>query len=702
MNAYYKIYLESIFDLVDSMIIKFDAVADAMNLPLKEVGREIPLDQTKWRYYQHLAGDYHFLDTEMTVTSLDDSSVIVFSKETLKIHKKTRNVYLNNPSYVKTLIDRYPMQSNLVRGILYPIDYSVSINADDGDVLYYTPKYIESQEVHLLYQIQDWIKSYLYRYMMESYTITNELFVAAIIGQIYTYLPVKILNFRNQVLKTAETHSFHIRRYLASHQGLDQYVQYMTKAQQPYLYRNILYIERHTGMQSTFNDLVEHLMTARNLPVYDYTLRQQRLDVDNGELSPEPMFIRTPLNIDTNIASRTVDAYTIDTVVTKETDQAVDNPTYLDEYITETTSLMKNNYISNVPTKIMEAAAIDPEDLNANKLIDTIVPLWAYLACKGVYTSATAVINPINGETWKLTPKELFVLYTYAYMYGYHQQTLIHLPVFKAIDLPKMRFINESEYRQLLPTDTFNRWDDGINFFQNTYYEIYSSITDADDFMDLSVEILKRKRVRRQYTYQPMRLVDRNAREQLYHYSYADIVVDLSLPQATTYTQFFEYLGFDVSLMSYDDWKDLALTVLNAATAYDASTIIGVREIQTAMVRLFKQLSSYTIQIVEDIVSEDTLVSRPTFTITDQTIEEIEAHGDVFLNPVTFTNRIETLEGSTEAEIKPIVPYDILEDIDRTYTVNQYVHAEVDQSTYFDAVVNIPIVSVVSAVLITD
>ena len=287
-------------------------------------------------------------------------------------------------------------------------------------------------------------------------------------------------------------------------------------------------------------------------------------------------------------------------------------------------------------------------------------------------------------------------------MYGYHRQTLIHLPVFKAIDLPKMRFINESEYRQLLPTDTFNRWDDDINFFQNTYYEIYSSITDADDFMDLSVEILKRKRVRRQYTYQPMRLVDRNAREQLYHYSYADIVVDLSLPQATTYTQFFEYLGFDVSLMSYDDWKDLALTVLNAATAYDASTIIGVREIQTAMVRLFKQLSSYTIQIVEDIVSEDTLVPRPTFTITDQTIEEIEAHGDVFLNPVTFTNRIETLEGSTEAEIKPIVPYDILEDIDRTYTVNQYVHAEVDQSTYFDAVVNIPIVSVVSAVLITD
>ena len=701
MNAYYKIYLESIFDLVDSMIIKFDAVANAMNKPLKEVGREVPLDKTKWRYYQHLAGDYHFLDTEMTITSLDDSTVIVFSKESLKIHKKTRNVYLNKPAYVKAVIERYPMQSNLIRGIMHPVDYSQAINADDGDVLYYTPKYIETQEVHLLYQIQDWIKSYLYRYMMEAYAISDELFVAAIVGQIYTYLPLKILNFRNQVLKSAEAHSFHIRQYLASHQGLDQYVQYMTKEQQLYLYRNILYIERHTGMQSTFNDLVEYLMTARNLPVYDYTLRQQKLDVDNGALSPEPKFIRTPLNIDTNIASRTVDSYTISDVVVKEIDQAVDNETYVDEYVQTTTDLMKNNYISNVPTKILEAAAIDPEDLNANKLLDTLVPLWAYLAYKDLYVSPLAVINPVNGETWKLTPKELFVMYVYAYMLGYHNQKLTTVPIFKALDIPKLRFINESEYRQLLPKDNFNRWDDDINFFQDTYYQLYTAVTDADDFMDLSVEILKRKRVRRQFAFQPMRLIDREAREQMYRYSYADMVIDLRLPHAKTYDEFFKYLGFDISLMSGDDWKDLSLTVLNVATTYDASTIIGVREIQTAMVRLFKQLSSYTIQVVEDIVSEDTLVARPTFTITDQTIEEIEAHGDAFINPVTFTQQIETLDGSTDVQITPIVPIEIVEDIDKTYTVNQYVHADVAQTSHFYATVNIPIVSIAKAELIT-
>ena len=685
MNAFFKIYFEETVALCRSMVIKFDATADAMNRPLSELGVEIPADKTQWRYYKHLAGDYHALDTQMTIKSLDDSSVIVFNKENLEIHKKTKTVYLNNVAFVDALEKLYPMQTILVRGILRPLSYTTTTNAADGTILYYDPKYLENQELSVILEAQRWIQSYLYRYMMESFTLTDELYTPAVLGQIYTNLPIKILGIRYNLVKTAEAHSFHIRRYLASHNRLDEFVDYMTLEQQLYLYRNILYIQRHTGMSATFGDLIEHLMSLRNLPVYDYTLRQQKIDLENNILTPLPMFIRTPINLDTTVGSRTVDEWPVADVLYKETNQAVDNPTYVDNYIKNTNELVGNSQISNLPTKLIHAAAIDPEDLAAVKLIDVLIDHWALLACNGKYIVEGSVMNPITGDTWKFTATELLLFYIYAYMYGYHGIRLTDFPQFKAQDTAKLRWIPKEEYLKVVPYNDYQYWDRPIGFFQETYYEIYNNINTADDLMSVCAELLNKKRLRHQYVFQPHRSWQRAGLESLYNYSYQDVIVAPKIKNVVDYADWFRALNFDYEMLTMDEYQELALELLDVATSYDAKNMIGLKEIQAAMVRLFKRLSSYTIQFIEEVISDDNVITDPFIATLDTTMESLESKRYISEPELTAISTNFYEHAPVNDNRNAITVTDMVPVYDNTYDINQTVNVEVGTVTRYSA-----------------
>lgn len=623
MNAYYKIYLEGTIALAKSMIIKSEVAARLKNKEEEGLGYSISTDQRQWRYYKNLNGDYHHLDEPMKVISLDVvGSVpqwITFDKETLKIHKKTFNVYLNTPSYAAKLKQRYPTQTVLIDGILRPIPYEVSIPAKDCTILYYDPKYVEKQEYLLIPETEKWIRGFMYRYMMESYLQTNDLFAMDMFGKMFAMLPKKIMGIRAALTKTAQTHSFHIRMYLASHNRLDEFMPYFTYEQLRYFYMNIAYLERHTGMQSNFDALIHNLMTVRRLPVYDYTLQQQALRVDEGELNPDAVFVRRPINLNTMVLSRGVDEAPISEIVYKEVPDAKHNTDYVGDYLHKTEELMGINQISKLPTKILEASAIDPEDVAIVKQLDMLVNHWAYLATTGNYRATVEVLNPISGDLMKLTMKELFTLYVYAFYAGHYGHELKGIPEYLAIDLTKMRWIDYSEYARVVPADKWNKWDPDIDFFQRTYKDQPATITSADEFVDFCNELIELKRRRHMYVYQPQRFEQKAVRESLYNYSHTDIKCDLKTPQYKTYDEFFTYLGFDRTLMYAESWTDLALTCLDLATLFSSRNAMSLREIQAAMVRVFKRLSSYTVQLVEEIVSSDTIVTNNMMVITNET-----------------------------------------------------------------------------------
>lgn len=649
-----------------------------MNRELLDSGIEVGENRREWRYYQHLSGQYHFFDQPMIITSLDTGEDVTFSRETLKLHKKTRSVYLYDRTYTDRLIEQYPSQSNLIKGILHPVDIDRAINSDDGTVLWHDTNKVEVQEQSLISELEDWIRGYLYKYLMESFVETDELFVPTLLAQMYVFLPVQLLDLRELKIKSSQTHSFHIITYLASHQRLEEFVPYLNLSQMLFLYRNILYIERHTGMQDTFDLLVENILTARYLPLYDYTLRQRDMAVGEGEITPKPVFVKNQLNLQTGLTARDLSEWEVEDVLYKENDLARDNPRFLDDYIKETKELGSLSGASNLPTKVLEVSAIDPENIDPIKLIDILINEWLHMAAKGLYDAQLDIINPLNGDSIRLDTREMFILFTYAHARGFHGLEMKDIPEFLAYNVMRKRWISDAEYLAIIEYDMFSGWDDELEFFAKTHYEIYDDLATPEDFMMECQEILKRRRVRHQYVYQPHRWNEQASRRAMYDYNYVDRVCDLRTPQLQTYDDFFQYIALDTEKVSAEAWQDLAMEALNAATNFSKLNLISLREIQAAMVRLFSRLSSYTIQFIQEIVGGELIVAPPRGSMPGHVEGDEESDASVVGGSSTILEAEQNIRDGSDIPIRypTFIDYELIEDW--TFDVPHYVEATTD------------------------
>lgn len=617
-NTYYNIYLNNNIELASSMIIKLELVANAMNLELQHNGYEVSIDKSTWRYYYHLAGNYHFFDQKMYIKSLDDGTTIIYSKENLKHHKKTRALYKEDVSYLNELYDKYPTQSNLIRGVLYPIDISTALNSKDGAILYYNHSFTEPQEYNLIIEVEQWIASYLYRVSMQAYSESDDLFAASVCGLLYVNLPQVIMNVRSNYIKTSQVHTFHISSYLASYNRLDEFMPYMSFEQQLFIYLNIDYIVRHTGMLETFNLLLEKLLTERNLPVFDYMLQQANIDVGNG-LQPIPMFTKDKLNLDSGLLSRSLNALDVRTVINKQAYQATNNAEMVDYYAKAAETQASQSSISKLPTKLLEVSAIDPEDNEPTKLVDVIINEWAFHATNGSYSNNIEIINPLNGDPLKIDILDAFVLYLYSYSKGFIGQNLTTIPKFLAYDISKYKWVPDTEYRALAPASEYGAWDRHIDFFISSNIELNEEIRLASEFLDRCYLLTQYRNTRYQWVENCSRFDERATVANFFDYSYSDVWCNIDQKHYQDYNTFFLNYGINADLIDTEMWKDIAMDCLDKATNFTNSNTISLRDIQSSMVKLFKRLSSYTIQFLEEIASSDSSVAKGTVVIPGET-----------------------------------------------------------------------------------
>ena len=620
------------------MVIKLDFIASAMNRKLTDYGFEIPDERSEWRYYMHLAGQYHHLDEPMLITSIDDSSTIELNIENLKLHKKTRSVYLYDRQYGDKLKVLYPEQTILINGILRPTALSVSTSATDGAILQYDTDLVEKQEYRLISELEYFIRGFLHRYEMRSLLDLDDLYAADCAGKLFAFLTPRILDIRNKYIRTSQTHTFHIMAFLASNQGLDEFEPYLTYSQMLFLYRNILYIEQHTGMSHTFDILVDNLLTVRNLPIYDYTLRQRDMDIDAGELQPYPVFVKNQLNLSNGLDSRDLEEYDIADVLIKEVPLARDNDGVYESTLAETELITGRSSISNIPTKILEVSAVDPENVDPIKIIDVLINEWMDQSCTGMYTGILEILNPLNGDTIKLDPGGMFLLYFYAHSAGFHGSKLTEIPKFIAKNVLRKRWIMPSEYLSIVEYDMFDGWDGEIDFFTDTHPINYVEPLTAEEFQIQALEFVSLQRVRHQYIFQAPRATDRTGRRVMYNYNYIDTLCDFRNDLIGDYKDLFTYIALDNENMSDEAWQDLAMEALNAATNYASMNRISLKEIQSAMVRLFKRLSSYTVQFIEEILGGETISTEPLIAILGDTFERGEGSANTSDNISTIEN----------------------------------------------------------------
>ena len=598
MNALYQIFRDEVYALCYTLVYKSEATAQALNRALLERGWEVnPEDPYTWKYYLNLAGEYHPIDLPMTVISLDNLEEIAFTKANLAQHRATAKAYVHGTPYYLELVRRFPKQVDLIHGILNPIRRSVSIAAPDHQILYYDQKLVEPQEQDLIPRLQKFIDAYYYNWHNAAYSITHDLYDGYSVGVLATQLPAEVERIRLDLVHTEQTHSYHIWMYLRSNGRLDEFRNYLTTRQALWLYRNIRYLQANAGKQSTFETLIEHLLTERGLPVVHYEALKDLSKLPDQGLVADIILHPTGLNLpDSQEANPT--PRTPEYILEKQFPLAPGNQDNYANAIEHIRKKWATTIRAKSPTKVLESRAVDRSGNVPFLLEDVIVNHWLYWACTGRYNVMFQFQSPISGEGFNLNPRDAFCLWVWCVNRGNGRKE-DRLVDWVAERVRRNRMPSKADLRTLVVTE---RLPDSMFDLVYGMMPAVSSVVSVDAFYKQCVAIHTGALQQYDYYTQFQNYHDRCAAEAVVGHFYADVGV--ALATETTYTEWFRNRGLPFSDMSAKDAMELGEQIVKQATGIGSITTYSVREIQEAMLRLLHRLSSYTIQSIRSESSD--------------------------------------------------------------------------------------------------
>lgn len=363
-----------------------------------------------WRYYKHLIGELHELDVPVMAVSVDNGTTIQLTRATLAIHRKTRNEILKFGLYYDELVKKYPEQELYIRGITLDQIYTnihEIIALEDFTVISCNSVYIEENEDDLLKDLQTRINNYKSIWLLPYYALLDNLFLASQYHIFYNFLLTSILAIRLQNDKTMRAHSFHIRMYFASHHGLDQHLLFLTKKQQLFLYRNMLYLDNHSGKNHVFQKLIDILFTERNISVVNYIFNQR----GSFDLTRRVEYVYNQRLLNSkDLVYRDFD-YSLRDIGNKEIPLAPGNKKEYDFNYEHIDNRNKYSMYSTLLTKDLETILMDETDSVRYKLLDVLTDYWAYLAKHNQVNFLSDITDPITNVTSRLSAKDLFKFY---------------------------------------------------------------------------------------------------------------------------------------------------------------------------------------------------------------------------------------------------------------------------------------------------
>ena len=595
-DNYYQLYLNSVYTLAATIVIKSaDTVNGFNDLVSEQFGYVVnTLDPTTWKYYLNVSGEYHPTDTMMTVTSMDTLETINFTKENLQVHLATAKGYQYGTRGYNELVAQFPDQEILILGILYPADINIAIDAPDGTILAYPPNLIEANEYTFITRLQNWIYGYKERWVNAQYNISDPLYPLVHHTIMYTMIPLEILAIRLAACKTNEAHSYHVRMYLASHMGLDQYLDFMTTEQSLWFYRNICYIERNIGQRQIFDLLLEHIMTDRSLPLAQY-LMQHDISQMPDQINPTVTFIRTALNFDASPDSNILD---LDQLLIKEQPLARDNEAYQADEEPAMLQAFEYSQSSTLQTKLLESAMIDYSNSSPYTLNDILLHHWLWLSSNGTYQAFVSATNPQTGEQIPLSAKDAWTLMWYCWM------TSSGIDLSEAV-IPQMF----AERVQRMPTppvsDLLSVVDPKyvgpeLAKLALFYQPVINPLVSVEAFYNLCVNITTAANAQRNLIalqeHKDRRAMVQNMCERIY----SDNVV-LTADEGQTYQSWFSQRNLNLSTFTNDQLNLLYLDLVKQATGLALITTQSLASLQQAMVGMFAKLSSYNIQFATEI-----------------------------------------------------------------------------------------------------
>lgn len=590
-NIELNAYIASVFRLARTMVIKIEAIAKRDNKLLKEAGVEVLNDKTTWRYYMNLNGEYHPTDDVMKVISIDTDEEIVFNKANLANHLATYREYSLGGYWFNRLMEKYPHQTDLIKGILSPIPYEETITADDYKILRYNTNLVSWNEDQLIPALQKWVDSEASQTFVNDYMVTDNLVLPTMVMNLVAGLMQAIHTIRFEAIGTRYAHEFYIWSKIDSYGKFSKYKTSLNAFQTMWLYRNIEWILNNAGTQYTFDKLLTNLLTERGIPLAKYDMV---LNTSNQleDVVPDPQYRHLYLNLQKDYGA-TPTYITTEQLLEKERALARDNGDFMDAGFEDATEKGKFSLYSELPTKVLESAMRDFTNRHTDTLMTVVYNHWIYLSAKGLFKATILLTDPKSNKQYRVDSAEAYQLWNYMVakakgttllkvpMVWYQRVAKIETPSAELLlSLGGSRYLNRplvNDIRRIAPTYTRIVSSEALlNLSKDIYWKMWEHKKLYSQFYDLN----KRARVK-------------NACDTMYESGY------VKLTQYDDYKTLLEKYELQLEDYSSEELRNFAWDIFQQVTGWNLNSNPSLRNIQNDLINLMMDLSSYTIQIVK-------------------------------------------------------------------------------------------------------
>lgn len=610
---YYRIYRENILLLARSMVVKHHDVAKTINRGLLRQGYDVDESRPEtWKYYLNINGQYHEADQIIRVRSIDTLEMIDFTKETLAENRATRREYLPSGRLHQRILSDYPHLAPLIRGILHPVAIDAAIKAPDGTILSYDTSLVEVNETRLVESLQHWTYNYFSRWYNEQYQVIEDRYIDAFTAQYFLNLFTRIEQQRFRNIHTGQVHSFHVREYLASNNGLDRYLPYLTVEQSLWLYRNLRYLQTHVGKTATFELLAEHILTRRNIPIQGYFLRHNYQPMEEeGALYADAEMRKDPINVSYIQSGNPTEK--IRTVLDRQWRLARDNQSLIQQADVETTRKTQRSRASTLNTKVIESEIVDRSNSGIRTLNSVLVNEWVHLVTENRYTGFITFPHPISGELYTVTVRDAYIIALYAVM-KLNQLDLTHIPSVIAYKVARIPLPSHAELRSVV--DTTYVPDRLISAIRDRITPL-GAYTSAEGFYDACYQLhQEQKALWELYSFQEHYL-KRGYCEQivLRHFQHQQCRL---VEGHVEFDTWLSEKGLDLTNLTMLDYGEVFTECVSRAVGTSVRDQRSLAEIQRMLLSLMGELSSYSIHYISNINSDDfTFVGVPGIRVGD-------------------------------------------------------------------------------------
>lgn len=582
-------HIDEIFTLASSIVVKQTDVIRKINDRIIQEHGSNSVDWNNplsWRFYKHIAGEYHSVDKPMKVFSLDSKTEIDFTKDEIVKHPATYQAYQYGTNEYIKLVNKYPEQEYLIRGIIKPLDPNKFINAEDGTIIWYREDLVQPQELTLIEDLEKWIKNWLHRWNIRGYYITDDYYLYGLMGVLSVNLPITIMNLRLDRILTNEVHEFHMDIFLSNYFRLDKYITGFDIETKYWLYRHIRYLTKYLGSNRTFELLLNKLLKAKHIWAGDVKLIQQ---MENN--------VRTILtHVENLLPEENKDAsieYTIDKILDDLRDNEINGGEYvkrisinLDNYKEETETVLR----SITDTKEVVSNHIERNTYYQYSKEYWALMLWPYMAANGYYNESNISILDKNGSVLLMDAEEAFIYFFYCYMRS------IGIRPTKIRQWADNRFPVTTPNRDYI-VSLIDENDSFVVDYIDTLigkYPVMNKVGSKDKFIEYVGKINDFANYQWLYAEYNSCLKHKGYMENVNRafYTYGLVTFRFNGQSYDTFTDSRKLYGNNDTSV---DWRSMALDILKKATGIEASDVNSFNNIITIM----RLLSSYTTQYID-------------------------------------------------------------------------------------------------------